>query len=188
MSDQIKMDGVSQDQMIAQNMVQMQQSQIPFDDGEEEVISEQEIYEKLSEPFPQEALTEDSSRGFPLTSIKPQYIIERLNKVLGVMNWTFGGEYEEKDNGVIFKGALVITVNGKQNRQFAPGFAPNKKNLGDTFKGAHTDSLSKCASKYGIGNEVFKGLIDPKSLGKKTATTNTTESKSKRGFNRRSKG
>ena len=37
----------------------------------------------LKAPFPAEALTADTSRGFELTSIKAAYVIERLNEVFG---------------------------------------------------------------------------------------------------------
>ena len=43
----------------------------------------QEQIDALRAPFPSEALTADTSRGFELTSIKAAYVIERLNEVLG---------------------------------------------------------------------------------------------------------
>jgi hypothetical protein len=38
----------------------------------------------LKSPFPSEALSADTSRGFELTSIKAAYVIERLNDVFGL--------------------------------------------------------------------------------------------------------
>ena len=46
-----------------------------------------ELYAALSAEFPKEAMTEDSSRGFSMTSIKAQYVRERLNEVMGVDGW-----------------------------------------------------------------------------------------------------
>lgn len=43
----------------------------------------QEQWEALHAPFPPEALSNDSSRGFDLTSIRAAYVIERLNEVFG---------------------------------------------------------------------------------------------------------
>lgn len=43
----------------------------------------QEQIEALKAPFPEEALSSDTSRGFELTSIKAAYVIERLNEVFG---------------------------------------------------------------------------------------------------------
>lgn len=123
---------------------------------------EREVYKKLSADFPSEAYSKDSSRGFDLTTLKAQYVVERLNEVLGVMNWTFGGQYKETaDGGVIYEGVLIINIDGRENRQTAPGYAAKKKNLGDTYKSAQTDSFCKCASKIGVGNDMFKGLISP---------------------------
>ena len=34
--------------------------------------------------FPPEALSEDNSRGFKLTSIKAAFVVERLNDVFGI--------------------------------------------------------------------------------------------------------
>ena len=43
----------------------------------------QDQIEALRAPFPAEALSSDTSRGFELTSIKAAYVIERLNEVFG---------------------------------------------------------------------------------------------------------
>ena len=43
----------------------------------------QDQIDVLKAPFPMEALTADTSRGFELTSIKAAYVIERLNDVFG---------------------------------------------------------------------------------------------------------
>lgn len=159
----------SADQIIAQELAKMQMTNKNSKTNGDNDMSgaedlEKDIYQKLAAPFPKDAFSCDSSRGFDLTSIKAQYVIERLNEVLGLMNWSHGGEYEVTDNGVLFKGALIITIDGKQNRFFGTGFSSIKKNLGDSYKSAKTDSLSKCASQIGVGNDVFKGLIDPKTF------------------------
>jgi len=46
-----------------------------------------ELYQALSEPMPQEALHEDSGRGFALTSIKAAFILERLNQEFGLLGY-----------------------------------------------------------------------------------------------------
>jgi hypothetical protein len=43
----------------------------------------QDQIQALRSPFPDEALSADTSRGFELTSIKAAFIIERLNEVFG---------------------------------------------------------------------------------------------------------
>ena len=76
-------------------------------------MSEKTIYEQLSAPFPKEALSEDNSRnkggkGITLTSIKAQWIKERLNKVLGVTGWKIEGKWELGEKGVFYFGHLEL--------------------------------------------------------------------------------
>lgn len=54
-----------------------------------------EVFGLLSEPMPAEALHEDNSRGFLLTSIKAAFVIERLNATLGLLG--FGWRYAHSD-------------------------------------------------------------------------------------------
>ena len=51
----------------------------------------------------------------------------------------------------------------------AIGFSENKKNIGDAYKGARTDALSKAASYLGLGNDMFKGMISPPGAPQKAA-------------------
>ena len=132
------------------------------------------VYEKLKAPFPAEAYSVDNSRGFALTSLKAQYVRERLNDALGFMNWQFDGNHiPQEDGSILFKGVLSIRVNGEVNKISAVGYSSKKKNLGDMYKGANTDALCKAASNIGVGNEVFKGLIDANSIGKSKVATET---------------
>ena len=181
-----RIDEVDKEKLIALEMERHMQSKVP-NVSSEESMNEQEIYKALAAPFPKEAYSKDTSRGFALTSLKAQYVRERLNEVLGIMNWTFGGEYKEtEDGGVLFLGALIVNINGRQNKFFAPGYAAKKKNLGDSYKSANTDSLCKCASNIGVGNDAFKGNVDPETFelvvggakpkaAKKTTTKKTTK-------------
>ena len=47
------------------------------------MLTQDQIH-SLKAPFPSDALSPDTSRGFELTSIKAAYVIERLNDVFGV--------------------------------------------------------------------------------------------------------
>lgn len=119
------------------------------------------IYEGLKADFPKEAYSKDSSRGFDLTSLKAQYIIERLNDVVGITGWKLSGEFQPTDKGVLYMGTLSLVNDSGElvHSVEAIGYADNKKNTGDTYKSARTDALSKAASYYGLGNEMFKGNI-----------------------------
>lgn len=119
------------------------------------------IYQEFAKPFPKEAYGIDGSRGFDLVSIKAQFVIERLNEVVGIPNWHFDGEYENGQSGVMYKGKLTFFPKDEEMKHevVGVGFSPMKKNIGDTFKSAATDCLCKSASRVGIGNDVFKGLV-----------------------------
>ena len=129
--------------------------------------TEDKIYSELRKPFDISCYGLDTSRGFALASLRAQYIIIRLNEVLGLTNWDFKGSYEylkDKDGNitdVLYHGVLMLNINGKQKIVEAPGSSTYKKNIGDTLKGARTDSLSKAASYVGIAEQSFCGLIDP---------------------------
>ena len=119
------------------------------------------LYEQLKADFPPEAYTVDSSRGFNLTSLKAQYLVERLNEVMGIGGWSHTGEYKEISGGVLYFGKLTLFVEDKEASHYSVGYKEYKKNIGDAYKSAKTESLSKAASYFGIGNDMFKGLINP---------------------------
>ena len=138
-----------------------------------------ETYKRLIADFPKEAYSKDGSRGFDLTSLKAQYGKERLNEVFGVFGWEFVEEFEKTEKniieiikpnkppvkinvpeGVLCHGKLTIKKADTQRIIHATGWSQAKKNVGDSFKGASTDALSKACSFIGIGNEVFKGNVN----------------------------
>lgn len=150
----------------------------------------QEIYQKLTEPFPKEAMTKDTSRGFALTSIKAQYVRERLNEVMGVDGWETESQVVNQDEGgvaVSLKMTLMFPE-GKKVTRTAFGGASRKgkgQTYGDLYKSAETDALCKVASNFGVGNDVFKGLVDANTLEMTTSTSSPkVVSVSKKNVNR----
>lgn len=142
-------------------------------------MSIDEVYKKLKADFPKEAYSVDNTRGFPLTSIKAQYVIERLNDVLGLDGWSIDGEFEKDENGVAFIGSLNVKIGDKEVTRSGVGYGAyqkdkdgnlKKSSIGDAFKSAMTDMISKTASHIGVGNEVFKGNVDPAKLDLTTVT------------------
>jgi hypothetical protein len=136
---------------------------------------EAHVYEELKKPFPNEALKADKSRwnarenkGIILTSVTPQYITDRLNTVLGLSNWSFQPEFSREEKGVLCFGTLTITIGEKTRTVENVGYAPVKTNLADSYKGASTDCLGKCASHIGVADDVFKGLVAPPEGGYKS--------------------
>jgi len=125
-------------------------------------------YMRLIKDFPDDAMTLDNSRGFPLTSVKAQCVVERLNQVFGYDGWEQVGKFDQGQNGILYFGELRVglincSTEGKSwNASHSGiGYAVFKANEGDSYKSAKTDCLSKCASWFGIGNEVYKGNVTP---------------------------
>lgn len=125
-----------------------------------------EVYPKFLEDFESSAMSIDSSRGFDLTSVKAQYVVERLNQVCGFDGWNHssaipgtGYQLTEDGKGVLYFGQLLIDNGVRCIARQSVGYALIKKNVGDAYKAAKTDSLSKCASMIGIANEVYKGNV-----------------------------
>lgn len=133
-----------------------------------------ELFHRLSEGFPKEAYSVDSSRGFNLTSLKAQYIKERLNTVFSVFGWEFEEAFKEVSGGIICHGELTVGIEEDKHdihlerAVYATGYSAFKKNMGDAYKGASTDALSKASSFIGIGNEVFKGNVNLATISEKT--------------------
>jgi hypothetical protein len=120
--------------------------------------------EKLFSPLPREALHQHPTKKF-LTVITPIYVLERLNDVFGVGNWEYRTEpvnVREAPNSnkgpmCVVKGILDIPEYGIHLEQYGGNDNPD---MGDAYKGAATDALTKLASYLGIGFEVYKGRRD----------------------------
>ena len=150
-------------------------------------MSDNEVYDRLREPFEEAAYSSDNSRGFELTSIKANYVFERLNEVFGLcgVGWRYvHSPFEVYDGEVTTEIALQWehpdpddgdgpiewdNMVGHWRRVegtgwSAPIFEPGGKQiikgrLTDARKSAVTDGITKAASMIGVGSDVFKGLV-----------------------------
>lgn len=113
------------------------------------------VWDSLHAPLPQEAVTPHPTKKF-LSNIKTIFITERFNEVFGVNGW-----YSEAEL-VIQEGKMVVVL----VKFYADAYGIYRESyggndnadLGDAYKGAVTDALSKIASMIGIATEVYKGL------------------------------
>lgn len=118
----------------------------------------------LFAPLPKEALRQHPTKKF-LTVITPIYVLERLNNVFGIGSWEFRTEpvnvgrsnMGNKGPMCVVKGILDIPEYGIHLEQYGGNDNPD---MGDAYKGAATDALTKIASYLGIGFEVYKGKKD----------------------------
>ena len=122
-----------------------------------------EMREALRMPLPVGAVTKHPTKTF-LSSIKAIYVTERLNDVFGVGSWQLKVnhvtttdksmvvvkvEFSIPEYGIYFECYGGNDNGGENSRNF---------DLGDAYKGATTDALTKIGSYLEIGIDVFKGL------------------------------
>lgn len=109
---------------------------------------------QLVAPLPPEAVTPHPTKNY-LSSIKSIYVTERLNEVFGVGSWKVEVDKVDQSNKmVVVKVRLTIPAYGIDYECYGGN---DNADLGDAYKGATTDALTKIASWIGIGKEVFKG-------------------------------
>lgn len=121
-----------------------------------------EMYLALKKPLPDGAVSQHPTKTY-LSSIKAIYVTERLNDVFGCGSWQIRASKEsESSNGmIVIKTTLTIPEYGVYYESFGgnDNGGENNKNfdLGDAYKGATTDGITKIGSYLGIGIDVFMG-------------------------------
>ena len=122
-----------------------------------------EMREALRMPLPVGAVTKHPTKTF-LSSIKAIYVTERLNDVFGVGSWHLRVNHVTTTDKsmVVVKVEFSIPEYGIYFECYGgnDNGGENSKNfdLGDAYKGATTDALTKIGSYLEIGIDVFKGL------------------------------
>ena len=107
----------------------------------------------LSRPLPAEAVSTHPTKKF-LSTIKSIYVTERINEVFGVGKWRTETEVVDKEGKmVVVKLKFSVPEYGIYYECYGGN---DNADLGDAYKGATTDALTKVASWMGIGAEVFK--------------------------------
>lgn len=121
------------------------------------------LYQQLSEPFPQEMEKTVNKSGTNLVYIPVSEIINRLNKILGVDKWSFTIVRCERDGTdpefVVAHvridwyqdGLTCISRDGFGGQKIKRNKQGGILDLGDEFKGAISDALKKAAQTLGVG-------------------------------------
>jgi len=139
-----------------------------------------EMYEALKKPLPTGAVKPHPTKTF-LSSIKAIYVTERLNDVFGCGAWTQAVEHitTTDKSMVVVKVTLTIPEYGVYIESYGGndngGETSKNFDLGDAFKGATTDGITKIGSYLGIGIDVFKGLVSAPKTTNPPADTNAPE-------------
>jgi hypothetical protein len=116
----------------------------------------------LQAPLPKEAVKKHPTKTY-LSSIKAIYVVERLNQVFGIGSWKLKSSViNDKSSMIVVSTCLTIPEYGIELESFGgnDNGGENSKNfdLGDAYKGATTDALTKICSYLEIGMDVFKGF------------------------------
>lgn len=135
------------------------------------------IYKELSKPFPEEAIERTEARttkkGYNTTGIKYQYIVNRLNEVLGIGGFQIEREFEIREkqskSGTLLLDAtcdLHIRLGCWEGGEFkafaeAVGTGGHTSNtIADAKKGAYTNGFKKTVSFFSCGWQAYAGIID----------------------------
>jgi hypothetical protein len=119
-----------------------------------------EMAELLRSPLPKEAISQHPTKTY-LSSIKSIFVTERLNQVFGIGSWKDEITIIKEEKGmVIVNVRMTIPEYGIELCSFGgnDNGGENSKNfdLGDAYKGAVTDAITKIASWLEIGKDVYK--------------------------------
>ncbi|MBN1442849.1 MAG: hypothetical protein JXA90_09070 [Planctomycetes bacterium] len=137
----------------------------------------QALYQALAAPFPEEAIERtngrQTGRGYDTTGIKYQYVVNRLNEVLGLGGYRAQREITVKQTATSkgrpgYEAICDITL---QLGEWVDGtftvFAEALADGGhfsvseaDARKGAYTNAFKKAAAFFGVGKQAYEGSID----------------------------
>jgi len=123
------------------------------------------MYKELTAPLPKEAFhtfgKEETGYDYDIVSHNCQYVVNRLNEILGMENWSIAEESTQVEPGytVIKKIALSIRFGDKESTKWAYG-GGKSKDLADAHKAAVTNGLKKAAALFGIGKETYQMSLD----------------------------
>ena len=122
-----------------------------------------EVARMLAEPFPEEMEKTIVKSGVQLVYLPISEVINRLNKVIGVNNWSFEIISVRRDeidtDEIIAHVSLTATIDGLTVVKHGFGGQSVKRqrkdnkpvDLGNDFKGAVSDALKKAAQQLGVG-------------------------------------
>lgn len=136
-----------------------------------------EIYRLLSAPFPEEAIERTKGdvtrKGYDTTGLKVQYILNRLNEVLGVGGFkierTFAiRERQARSGQPMYEATCDLTMQlGRWEGGRFIAFAEAAGTGGhtatseaDARKGAASNAIKKTAATFGVGWQAYAGALD----------------------------
>ena len=115
---------------------------------------DQNIKDILTRKLPDEAVKKHPSKTY-LSVIHPMYVIDVLNEAFGIGQWQYMTEpVNFVGKFAVVKGTLIVPAHNIHIEQFGGN---DNADVGDAYKGASTDALTKIASYLGVGAMIYKG-------------------------------
>jgi hypothetical protein len=139
------------------------------------------LYEALAAPFPEEAIERTdgriTGRGYSTTGIKYQYIVNRLNEVLGLGGFRVNRNMSVREVATskgrpAFEAVCEVRLLLGEWREgafvtFAEAIADGGHTAmteADARKGAFTNGFKKAAAFFGVGRQAYEGTLDDDSV------------------------
>lgn len=120
-----------------------------------------EMEAQLKAPLSPEAISPHPTRAY-LSTIKAVYVTERFNDVFGIGCWQVKVEHEVTEG---LEKKMVVTKTTFEVPEYEIHYESyggnDNADLGDAYKGATTDAITKIGSYMGVGIDVFKGKGSP---------------------------
>jgi hypothetical protein len=152
------------------------------------------LYAALSAPFGEDAIERTdgrvTGRGYDTTGIKYQYIVNRLNEVLGIGAWrteqqVFVRESQTAKGRTAYDATCNLTLQFGEWREgkfltWAESFATGghtSMNEADARKGAFTNGLKKAAAMMGCGRQAYEGTLDDDNVPSEGPSTGRVEAR-----------
>ena len=136
-----------------------------------------DIFRRLAEPFPEDAVERTKAsttrKGYDTTGIKYQYVVNRLNDVLGVGGFRVERDFvvkerQSRNGNTLYEVTcdLIMQLGRWDGGKFLP-FAEATGTGGhtssteaDAKKGSLTNGFKKVAAFFGCGWQAYAGCID----------------------------
>jgi len=135
------------------------------------MAKDNDIYRKLSEEIPPEAIqrtkSSETKKGYDTTGYGYQYAVNRFNDILGLDGWGYDWEIQKEIQGQWRSGGinyeivvrLWIWIGDKADARPLSG-SHLASSYGDALKGAITNAFKKTAAMWGVGKKAYEGTID----------------------------
>ena len=137
------------------------------------------IYAQLAESFPEDTIERtrgaQTGKGYDTTGIKYQYVVNRLNEVLGVgcfrteRKMTMRESVSQKGRPV-FEASCELRLYLGEWTNSEEGFViiaeaiadggHKSFDYSDALKGAYTNAFKKAAAFFGVGRQAYEGSLD----------------------------